>query len=57
MTARGGRRVLTRDRLEHFYNGSLFYTLAEGVKSREGGPGRAKRRPGVGARSGTPVAP
>ena len=32
---RGGRRVLTRERLEHFYNGSLFYTLAREVKARE----------------------
>ena len=37
----GRRRVLTRERLEHFYNGSLFYKLAEEAKT---------------AHSGTPVA-
>lgn len=31
---RDGRRVLTRERLGHFYNGSLFYTLAEEVAAR-----------------------
>lgn len=31
---RGGRRVLTRERLEHFYNGSLFYRLAEEIEAR-----------------------
>ena len=30
---RGGRRVLSRERLEHFYNGSLFYMLATGPKA------------------------
>lgn len=39
---RGRRKVLTRERLEHFYNGSLFYTLAEEAKAARG--------------SGTPVA-
>jgi peroxygenase len=32
---RRGRRVLTRERLEHFYNGSLFYTLAREAKARK----------------------
>lgn len=31
---RGGRRVLTRDRLERFYNGSLFYQIADEVAAR-----------------------
>jgi len=31
---RNGKRVLTRDRLERFYNGSLFYQLAEEVAAR-----------------------
>ncbi len=32
---RDGRRVLTRERLGHFYNGSLFCTLAEEVAARQ----------------------
>jgi len=32
---RGGRRVLTRERLAHFYNGSLFYTLSKELQARE----------------------
>jgi peroxygenase len=31
---RHGRRVLTRERLERFYNGSLFYQLADEVAAR-----------------------
>jgi len=31
---RNGRKVLTRARLERFYNGSLFYQLAEEVAAR-----------------------
>lgn len=31
---RNGKKVLTRQRLEHFYDGSLFYELAEDVASR-----------------------
>jgi peroxygenase len=31
---RNGRKVLTRARLERFYNGSLFYRLAEEVAAR-----------------------
>ena len=31
---RGGKRVLTRGRLHRFYNGSLFYELAEEVSTR-----------------------
>ncbi len=53
---RDGRSVLTRERLEHFYNGSLFYTLAEEVKSREAGPRRAKRPRGAVISPGMPVA-
>ncbi len=33
---RNGRKVLTRERLERFYNGSLFYQLAEEVDARRG---------------------
>ena len=54
---RAGRRVLTRERLGHFYNGSLFYTLAEEVKGREAGPQRTKRPRGAATRAGMPVAP
>lgn len=54
---RAGRRVLTRERLGHFYNGSLFYTLAEEVKGREAGPRRTKRPRGAATRAGMPVAP
>jgi peroxygenase len=32
---RAGRTVLTRERLAHFYNGSLFYTLAKELETRE----------------------
>ncbi len=53
----GERSVLTRERLEHFYNGSLFYTLAEGAIGREAGPRRAKRPRGAATGSGMPVAP
>jgi peroxygenase len=31
---RNGKKVLTRERLEHFYDGSLFYQLAEEVDRR-----------------------
>ncbi|HEX9640988.1 MAG TPA: caleosin family protein, partial [Candidatus Krumholzibacteria bacterium] len=31
---RNGKRVLTRERLLRFYNGSLFYQLAEDVAAR-----------------------
>jgi peroxygenase len=31
---RNGRKVLTRQRLEEFYDGSLFYTLADEVGAR-----------------------
>jgi peroxygenase len=31
---RDGKKVLTRDRLKRFYNGSLFYEIAEEVASR-----------------------
>lgn len=31
---RNGRKVLTRERLERFYNGSLFHQLAEAVAAR-----------------------
>lgn len=31
---RNGKKVLTRVRLERFYNGSLFYQLAEEVAAR-----------------------
>jgi len=31
---RNGRKVLTRERLERFYNGSLFYQLAAQVAAR-----------------------
>ena len=31
---RNGKKVLTRERLERFYNGSLFYRLAEEVAAR-----------------------
>jgi peroxygenase len=54
---RDGRSVLTRERLEHFYNGSLFYTLAEEVRGREAGPRRAKRPGGAATSPGMPVAP
>lgn len=54
---RDGRSVLTRERLGHFYNGSLFYTLAEGVKSGEAAARRARRTRGSAAHPGTSVAP
>ena len=38
---RDGRKVLTRERLEHFYNGSLFYEVAKAVATRRA---RAERR-------------
>ena len=54
---RKGRLVLTRERLEHFYKGSLFYKLADEVRLRQG---RALRRPAgwksASPRHGTPVA-
>ena len=31
---RNGRKVLTRQRLEGFYDGSLFYQLADEVQTR-----------------------
>jgi hypothetical protein len=31
---RDGKKVLTRERLERFYNGSLFYQFAEEVAAR-----------------------
>ncbi len=31
---RNGRKVLTRQRLEEFYNGSLFYKLAAEIEAR-----------------------
>ncbi len=36
---RKGRKVLTRQRLERFYNGSLFYQLADEVAVRRAGAG------------------
>jgi peroxygenase len=36
---RSGRKVLTRLRLEQFYDGSLFYQLAEEVAARRAGAG------------------
>lgn len=38
---RNGRKVLTRERLEHFYNGSLFHEIAKAVATRRA---RANRR-------------
>ena len=36
---RKGRKVLTRQRLERFYDGSLFYQLADEVAARRAGAG------------------
>jgi peroxygenase len=36
---RKGKRVLTRERLERFYNGSLFYQLAREVAAERGSDG------------------
>lgn len=36
---RGGRKVLTRQRLERFYDGSLFYQLADEVAARRADAG------------------
>jgi peroxygenase len=36
---RGGRKVLTRRRLKRFYDGSLFYQLADEVAARRAGAG------------------
>lgn len=38
---RKGRRVLTRERLEQFYNGSLFYTIANELRAIGSAPGRS----------------
>ena len=55
---RKGRLVLTRERLEHFYNGSLFYKLAEEVRLRQGRALRRRAGPkGASPRYGMPVAP
>lgn len=35
---RKGRKVLTRQRLEEFYDGSLFYQLADEVRARRAVP-------------------
>ena len=53
---RKGRLVLTRERLELFYNGSLFYKLAQEVRARKAQAGR-RRRESTAPRDGTLVAP
>jgi len=41
---RKGRKVLTRQRLKRFYNGSLFYQLADEVAARRATAGASLRR-------------